>query len=103
MAREEFPDAAEVLLVNELGHITEGTISNVAIYADAEWRTPPLSDGLLPGIERSRLLGSGEMKEGSITPRDLLRAEKLMLFNSVRGTVEFTPSSLLPFDLDRFA
>lgn len=102
-AREEFPHATEVLLVNERGHITEGTISNVAIYADAEWRTPPLSDGLLPGVERSRLLASGEVKEGSITLRDLIHAERIRLFNSVRGSIGFTPSSLLPVDLTRFS
>jgi len=46
----------EALLLNEAGRIAEAAMRNVFIIADAELRTPPLSEGLLPGVTRAALL-----------------------------------------------
>jgi len=83
--RRRHPDAAEVLLTNEHGHITEGTISNVAFLIDGRWRTPPISDGLLPGVMRKHLLTEGVIEEGSVSVAAARDAEAVAVFNSVRG------------------
>ncbi len=84
-AREERPDCDDVLLWNERGRITETTLANVAVAREGRLLTPPLSEGLLPGVMRSELLRRGELTEGVITMEEALAAGSLTLFNSVRG------------------
>jgi len=83
--RRRHPDAGEVLLTNEHGDITEGTISNVAFLIDDVWRTPPVSDGLLPGVMRRHLLADGVIEEGSVSLAGARDADAVAVFNSVRG------------------
>jgi para-aminobenzoate synthetase/4-amino-4-deoxychorismate lyase len=84
-ARERFPDADDVVLVNSAGNVTETTRANIAVRRDGVWVTPPLTDGLLPGCERAALLADGTLKEGSVRVDDLERADALAFLNSVRG------------------
>jgi para-aminobenzoate synthetase/4-amino-4-deoxychorismate lyase len=79
------PTADDVLLVNRFGEVTESTIANVAVRIDGRWWTPPLSSGLLPGIERAAALDAGRVEERVISVEDVRRAEELALLNSVRG------------------
>ncbi len=78
-------DSDDVVLVNEQGHVTETTIANLAVRLDATWWTPPLDDGCLPGVERGRLVAAGQLRERTLTPADLVRAEALALVSSLRG------------------
>ena len=75
----------DVLCVNEHGDITEATIANAVFLIDGVWRTPPVTDGLLAGIMRERLIMSGALKEQSVSIADALGAEAVALVNSVRG------------------
>ncbi len=84
-ARLERPDCDDVLLCNEHGRITETTIANVAVRRGDRLVTPPVSDGLLPGVFREQLLRLGEVEEGGIAVEEALAAPSLVLFNSVRG------------------
>jgi para-aminobenzoate synthetase/4-amino-4-deoxychorismate lyase len=84
-ARRERPDCDDVLLYNEKGRITETTIANVAVRRGGRLVTPPLSDGLLPGVMREELLRRGEIVEGGIDIDEARAADGLFLFNSLRG------------------
>ena len=84
-ARDRYPDADDVVLVNIDGRVTETTRANIAIRTDGRWVTPPVSDGLLPGCERAALLADGSIAEGSFGVEDLERAESVAFLNSVRG------------------
>ncbi len=84
-ARDRYPDADDVVLVNVDGRVTETTRANIAIRTDGRWVTPPVSDGLLPGCERAALLADGSIAEGSFGVEDLERAESVAFLNSVRG------------------
>jgi para-aminobenzoate synthetase / 4-amino-4-deoxychorismate lyase len=84
-ARARHPDADDVVLVNARGLVTETTIANLAVRLDGRWWTPPLGDGLLPGVERAALLDDGTLAERSITVQELKRAEEIAVLNSVRG------------------
>ena len=75
----------DVLLVNERGEVTEGTIANLVAELNGEMLTPALDCGLLPGTMRSRLLKEGRVREGIIRVGELSRCTGLWLVNSVRG------------------
>jgi para-aminobenzoate synthetase/4-amino-4-deoxychorismate lyase len=84
-ARARHPDADDVVLVNARGLVTETTIANLAVRLDERWWTPPLDDGLLPGVERAALLADGTLAERSITVAELRKAKEIGVLNSVRG------------------
>jgi para-aminobenzoate synthetase/4-amino-4-deoxychorismate lyase len=84
-ARDRFPDADDVVLVNTLGRVTETTRANIAVRTDGRWVTPPLTDGVLPGCERAALLADGTLEEAPVTIEELLGAESVAFLNSVRG------------------
>jgi len=46
----------DYILVNRAGFITETAIANLVFEFDGEWVTPPLSDGVLPGVMRALLV-----------------------------------------------
>jgi len=84
-ARQEQPEADEVLLCNSQGELTEGTFTNLVLKLDTRLVTPPLACGLLPGVMREELLEQGFITERVLYPQDLQRAEEIWLINSVRG------------------
>ena len=57
------PGTDDVVLVNELGEVTETTIANLAVQLDGGWYTPPVSAGCIPGIERNYLVELGLLRE----------------------------------------
>jgi para-aminobenzoate synthetase/4-amino-4-deoxychorismate lyase len=84
-ARAARPDVDDVILRNERGEITETTIANLAVRAGGRWWTPALECGLLPGVERDRLLATAVLAERVITLDELLRAEAVAVISSLRG------------------
>ena len=107
----------EALFLNENGHITEGTTSNV-FFIDAAGKlvTPPLGSGLLPGVTRRIIfelavapgLGVGEP---AVKLEDVLGFREAFLTNSVaevmplvsvtEGEKEFTLGSGKPGQITR--
>jgi para-aminobenzoate synthetase/4-amino-4-deoxychorismate lyase len=78
----------EVVFLNTRNEFTEGSFSNIIIQSGARFYTPQLSCGLLPGIFRAYLLKNKQAQEKIIGWRELERAERIYLCNSVRGMVE---------------
>ena len=79
------PDADDVLLVNPFGRVTETTIANVVLFIEGVWVTPPIDDGLLPGVMRQVLIDEGFVKERSVRIEDVFTADAIAVVNSVRG------------------
>ncbi len=77
----------DALFVNRLDHVTEGAITNIFARFGEEWVTPPLTDGLLPGIWRAWFLAEKAPDERSLTLEELLGADEILVGNSVRGAV----------------
>jgi branched-chain amino acid aminotransferase len=88
----------EALLLNEHGHLVEGSRSNVILALPDGLFTPPLADGCLPGTVRRRLLEKGEIAERSLTPGDLQAASKVLLTNSLIGVLEVEQLGVAPAD-----
>ncbi len=85
LRRKRHPDVDDVLCVNDQGRVTESTIANVAFLIGDVWYTPPMADGLLPGVLRGVLIEDGVLTERSIPVSEALAAEAVALLNSVRG------------------
>ena len=77
-------DCDDVILYNRQGQITETTTANLVVDLDGKLVTPPVECGLLPGVFRSYLLKTGQIREAVITLDDIRRAERLFAVNSVR-------------------
>jgi para-aminobenzoate synthetase/4-amino-4-deoxychorismate lyase len=73
----------DALLQSERGALTEGWRANVFVERDGRLLTPPLSDGLLPGVLRQRLLDEGRAREASLTAGEL--RDGFYVGNSARG------------------
>lgn len=87
MKEAEQRAANEAILLNNAGHVTCATTSNIVIEKDGAFITPPLHDGVLNGVTRGCFLKAYDVTERSITADDLLNANGIYLLNSLRGTV----------------
>lgn len=81
------PGVFDTLLWNDACELTEFTRGNVAVKLDGRWLTPPLSSGLLPGVERAMVISSRRVEESVVRVEDLSRAESIAFFNSLRGWI----------------
>jgi para-aminobenzoate synthetase/4-amino-4-deoxychorismate lyase len=84
-AAASVPVGVEALLWNDLGHVTESSIANLVYVRDGQQFTPPLGDGLLPGVLREKLLSEGALEERSLPADELPAVSKLYLINGLRG------------------
>ena len=86
---QKYADAGyrDVIFRNEKDEITEGAISNIFIRQNGCCYTPPLSCGLLGGIERLVMMEKLKAKEKILYLADLKKADEIILTNSVRGAV----------------
>ena len=75
----------DALMMNNKGHIACGTNCNVFIVKDGKWITPPLSDGVLSGITRSKILQEKEALEASFDEKALKSADQVFITNSIIG------------------
>lgn len=87
-ARENNLDA--VLMVNDNKMLVEANASNVFVLKGDVLRTAPLEDGALRGVFRKNLLNWGkeiglQVKEESINPFDLQKADEIWLTNTISG------------------
>jgi para-aminobenzoate synthetase/4-amino-4-deoxychorismate lyase len=89
--RAEHPQAFDVLLWNDEGELTEFTIGNLVVELDGQRWTPPIGNGLLPGVFREAQLADGALHERVMTRADLARATRVWLINSLREWIEVVP------------
>ncbi|MGR6330560.1 aminodeoxychorismate synthase component I [Sphingomonas sp. XXL09] len=74
----------EVVFVTPDGALTEGSFTSLFVpRGGGLLATPPLAQGLLPGVLRDTLLKNGQAVEARLTPADL--ADGFLVGNAVRG------------------
>nr|WP_321254404.1 aminotransferase class IV family protein [uncultured Ruegeria sp.] len=88
-ARASLPAGTdELIFLNELDELCEGTITNLFIETSrGQHLTPALTCGLLPGILRQQLLETGKTTQAVLTLADLRNARNLWVGNSLRGLI----------------
>lgn len=75
----------DVAFVAPDGKVTEGSFTSIFVERDGLLHTPPLSAGLLPGVLRAELLGTGRAVEAVVRPAHL--AQGFYVGNAVRGLI----------------
>ena len=86
----------DALILNERDNITETSSANFYCQRDGVLLTPPVSEGLLPGIYRRLLIEEGKAVEEILKPEDLKGCERFFISNSLLGLreVKIDPSAL---------
>lgn len=82
---QRHPGCEDVVMVNRAGNVTESGVANVAFLIDGRWLTPPVSDGLVAGVMRGRLVEDGVLEVRSISIADALNANAVALVSVVHG------------------
>ena len=82
------PDCDDVLLWNDRGELTESSVANVIVEVGGQRLTPPLSCGVLAGVERARAIAEGRAREAVVRLSDLRPGQRLWLASSLRGVRE---------------
>ncbi|MCW7503422.1 chorismate-binding protein [Leptospira sp. 1 VSF14] len=75
----------DCILYDKDGRVLETTIRNLFYKEKGKWYTPSLETGGLPGVFREKLLQKNWVKVKPTTKDDLLKAEAILVGNSVRG------------------
>jgi branched-chain amino acid aminotransferase len=80
--------AQEALRFNGPGRLAEGCISNVFVVTGGRLRTPPVTEGCLPGIARKVVLELAraegiEVSEEPVAAQEVLSAEEMFLTNTI--------------------
>jgi len=84
-AGSQVPPECEAVLVNREGFVTESVIANLVYQLDGQLFTPPVDDGLLPGILRSAEVAAGKVTERSLPVSQVNEVECWFLLNTLRG------------------
>ncbi|HEY3397941.1 MAG TPA: aminodeoxychorismate synthase component I [Armatimonadota bacterium] len=77
----------EVIFRNQRESLTEGAVTNLFVRTATGWVTPPVLEGLLPGIWREAFRREVEAVERPLSRADLATAQEVVIGNSVRGAV----------------
>ncbi len=81
--------AEEAILLNNAGRVAGAARANVFAVLDGRLLTPPLSDGVLPGIARrvvlelAAALRDPDARKPRLSPADLAGAAEIFLTNSL--------------------
>jgi len=79
------------ILLNEKKSVIEFTNANIYLVKGNIIKTPPLSDGCLKGVVREKLIEiinkseEFELKEESISPFELQKADEMFMTNAIKG------------------
>ena len=80
----------EVVFERPDGRLTEGSFTSLFVARDDGMLvTPPIADGLLPGVLRADLVATGRAVEGRLTRADFA-AGRMFVGNALRGLIPAT-------------
>ena len=85
----------DALLLNGAGHLAEASAANLFVWDGDRLLTPPVSDGVLPGVVRAVVLDLArdlgiDASEETVTPDRLASATGAFLTNSLIGLCPLT-------------
>ncbi len=83
---------AEAVMLNETGHVCEGTGENLFVVRDEVISTPPVSDGILEGITRDSIMVIADnlgypIIEESLVRTDLYTADEMFMTGTAAEVV----------------
>lgn len=86
---QEHPSCFDLIYANQSGHLCEGSRSTIYVQdLQGRWLTPPVTEGLLPGVMRQSLLNNGHVNEARLSLQDIRTAPALRVSNALRGWLD---------------
>lgn len=76
--------ADEAIVCNDKGKICEGSVTNLLLRIDGKWVTPPISDGVLPGVMRALVIEYCGVSVRSIDRSEIQQVQSAFLLSSLR-------------------
>ena len=73
----------EAILLNQDGHVSEGSGENIFMVQDGRLFTPPITDNVLPGITRDTIMKMAKSELGIETEERSIRRSELYLADEV--------------------
>ena len=73
----------EAILLNQDGHVAEGSGENIFMVQDGRLFTPPITDNVLPGITRDTIMKMAKSELGIETEERSIRRSELYLADEV--------------------
>ena len=80
----------DCLFFNENGHITESAVANLFIIYRDKLITPPIFDGVLPGVIRQNIIENFDVCEKHVGREHLRLCQGAFLTNSLMGAIRIT-------------
>lgn len=77
--------ADDALFLNTQGFVACTSMANIFIVEKGLWLTPPITDGVLPGITRAQIISNKKAEERSLTLKDCREADEVYICNSLMG------------------
>ncbi len=74
----------EAIVYNSKGNICEGAVTNLIVNIDGRWITPPIEDGVLPGIMRELVIANCDVKIASFALARIGDITSAILLSSLR-------------------
>jgi branched-chain amino acid aminotransferase len=74
----------DAIVCNSKNHVCESSISNLLLYLDGAWITPPLSDGLLAGVTRALVIEELSIKVRTLRLDELKSVTGAILLSSLK-------------------
>lgn len=92
----------DVIFLNENGYVTETSCANIFIVKNNEMFTPKLTDGLLDGIMRRKIIENFKVQEKSITLEELEKADEVIITNSLMGVMSVKNIDDVSYESENF-
>ena len=74
----------EAIVVNSHGRVCEGAVTNLLFKINEQWCTPPLSDGVLPGVMRALVVEYLQVHVRAIDRSEISDVQSGFLLSSLR-------------------
>jgi branched-subunit amino acid aminotransferase/4-amino-4-deoxychorismate lyase len=74
----------EVILTDAEDRVLEGAVSNFAFRIDGQWRTTPITSGILPGVLRAVAIEECGVVVKDLTRADVSRCEAAIVMSSLK-------------------
>jgi branched-chain amino acid aminotransferase len=74
----------EAIVINSNHEVCEAAVSNLIFYSDGKWITPPIVQGVLPGVMRALIVENLQVKVRKIDTNDLSHVQAAIVTSSLK-------------------
>jgi len=92
----------DVIFLNEDGYVTETSCANIFIVKNNEIFAPRITDGLLDGIIRRKIIENFKVQEKSITLEELKTSDEVIITNSLMGAMSIKKIDDIKYEKQEF-